>query len=162
MAVNARRTAVIGIGNIERGDDAVGRVAAQRFRDGVPTDVDVYEQDGEATALVDLLEGRSGVYLIDACSSGFPAGSIHRFDVSSAPLPDRAVRVSTHGFGLGEAIELARALGILPARCIVYAIEGVTFTTGAPLSRAAAEAAAAVAREIRAEIAGTERSDDDA
>ena len=60
---------------------------------------------------------------------------------AATPLPRGALGMSTHGFGLAEALELARALGQLPRRCIVYAIEGASFETGAPLSP---EVAAAV------------------
>ena len=43
---------VVGIGNPDRGDDAVGRLVARALRGRVPADVRVVEQDGEATALL--------------------------------------------------------------------------------------------------------------
>jgi hypothetical protein len=49
-------------------------------------------------------------------------------------------------------VELARALGRLPGRTIVYGIEGGTFDTGAPLSDAVQAAAAEVAASIRREL----------
>jgi hydrogenase maturation protease len=64
---------------------------------------------------------------------------------------------STHGFALDAAIELARALGRLPARVIVYAIEGHSFEARAGLSdeleTAAPVLAQIVLREAR-ELAG--------
>jgi hydrogenase maturation protease len=77
---------------------------------------------------------------------------VWRFDVGTGPLPQCAFTVSTHGFGLGEAIELARALGSLPPHCVVYAIEGATFEAGAPLSPPVAAAVGDVARRLLAEI----------
>jgi hydrogenase maturation protease len=47
---------------------------------------------------------------------------------------------STHAFGVAEAIELARALGQLPARFLVYGIAGKNFTAGCELSLAAEKA----------------------
>ena len=41
---------------------------------------------------------------------------------------------STHVFGVGEAIELARVLEQLPPILIVYAIEGENFSTGIGLT----------------------------
>ncbi len=41
-------------------------------------------------------------------------------------------RTSTHGFGVAQAIELARALNQLPRRLRVYGIEGYRFEVGAP------------------------------
>ena len=158
MAYGVSRTAVVGIGNPERGDDAVGRITARNLRENRPENVEIYEADGEATSLIQLLESISAAYLIDACRSGSRAGTIYRFDACAGALPDRAFCVSTHGLGLAEAVEIARALGALPPRCIVYAIEGATFAAGAPLSREAEAAAAAVARRIRTEIIEAQRS----
>ena len=41
---------------------------------------------------------------------------------------------STHAVGIGEAIALARTLDRLPARLIVYAVEGRRFDAGLGLS----------------------------
>ena len=40
---------VVGIGHPDRGDDAVGRIVADRLRGLVPDDVTVLDEDGEAT-----------------------------------------------------------------------------------------------------------------
>jgi hydrogenase maturation protease len=139
---------VIGIGNPDRGDDGAGRMAALRLRAILPPAVAVAECDGDVAGLVDLFDGFSNVILVDACASGAPAGKVHRLEVSEAPLPTAAFNMSSHGFGLAEAIELARALGQLPPRCMVYAIEGETFETGAGLSGVVDRAIDRVVREI--------------
>jgi len=154
----AESCAVIGIGNADRGDDAVGRVAARLFRASCAGGVDVCEIDGEATALLSRLEGAAAAYLIDACVSGAPPGTIRRFDAAEAPLPSVAFGLSSHGFGLAEALELARALGQLPKHCIVYAIEAGSFSAGAPLTPAVAQAAADVARRLAEEVAARSKA----
>ena len=53
------------------------------------------------------IDGAAAVYLVDACVSGAPPGTIHRFDATAAPLPDLGSGLSTHGFGAPVAIELA-------------------------------------------------------
>ena len=143
---------VIGIGNPDRGDDAAGRAVAQRLHGTVPPEVEIVEHDGEATSLMARLEGAAVAFLIDACASAAPAGTVRRFDVSAVPLPHGAFSLSTHGLGLGEAIELARALGQLPSRCIVYAIEAGSFEAGDPLSPPVAVAISDVGEQVRAEI----------
>ncbi|MFH1340605.1 MAG: hydrogenase maturation protease [Pseudomonadota bacterium] len=147
---------VLGVGNPDRGDDAAGRKVARLLRWMLPHDVEVAEHGGEATDLLARLEGAAAAFLVDACASDAPAGTVQRFDVSAAALPQRSFGVSTHGFGLAEAIELARALGRLPPRCVVYAIEGASFEAGAPLSPPVATAVAEVARRMCAEITGEE------
>jgi hydrogenase maturation protease len=146
------RQIVLGIGNPDRGDDAAGRAVAQHLRPLLPPDITVIEHGGEAAGLFAELDGTGAAFLVDASASGAPPGTIRRFDASEAPLPDLAADVSTHGFGLAMAIELARALGQLPARCIVYAIEGASFTAGAPLSPPVASAVVDVVRRLCAEI----------
>jgi hydrogenase maturation protease len=90
---------------------------------------------------------------VDASASGAAAGTVRRLDARAGPLPAASFALSSHGLGLAAAIELARALGQLPPRCIVYAIEGASFAAGAPLTPAVAEAAAEVTRRIAGEIA---------
>jgi len=79
-------------------------------------------------------------------------GEIARFDVAAAALPRAAFGCSTHGLGLAEAIELARALGRLPRRCVAYAVEAHSYDTGTALSPQAAAAAGKVAALIRNEM----------
>ena len=58
------------------------------------------------------------------------------------------VTVSSHGFGVAEAIALARAFGTLAQHCIVYAIEAADFTPGARPTAAVMTAANVVATRI--------------
>ena len=48
-----------------------------------------------------------------------------------AAFPPASFRSSTHAFGVGDAVELARALGRLPRRVVVYGVEGADFAAGA-------------------------------
>jgi hydrogenase maturation protease len=145
---------VIGIGNPDRGDDAAGREVARLLRGRLPDDVEVAEHYGEATALLARLEGVAAAFLVDACTSGAPTGTVRRFDLAETSLPPAAFGMSSHGLGLAEAMALARALGQLPRRCIVYAIEGECFAIGAPLSPPVSAAAIQVASLVDAEIVG--------
>ena len=79
--------------------------------------------------------------------------------MSRSPLPQGAFGASTHGFGLHEAVELARALEQLPSRCVVFVIEGAGFEMGAPLSAPAAAAVIEVARRLRDELIGVGRKE---
>jgi hydrogenase maturation protease len=133
---------VIGLGNAVRGDDAAGLIAARRLGG--------LEHEGDPLALLDLWQGAELVVVIDAVSSGADPGTLHRFDAVAGPLPARLrSSTSTHAVGLGEAIELARALGRLPARLVVYGIEGERFATGTALTPPVTAAVEAVVREVQ-------------
>lgn len=152
MASCRPRCIIFGIGNPDRGDDAAGRKVARLLRGMAPNDMEVIEHDGEATDLLTRIDGVAAAFVVDASASGAPPGTIRRFDVGSGPLPELAFSLSTHGFGLSMAIELARTLGQMPPRCIIYTIEGASFDAGMPLSAPVAAAVIEVARQLRAEL----------
>ena len=73
--------------------------------------------------------------LVDAVRSGAAPGTSTASTVADRPLPaGLRSSTSTHAVGIGEAIELARALGRLPRRLVVYGVEGRRFDAGAALS----------------------------
>lgn len=143
---------VIGVGNPLRGDDAAGIMVARRLRVGAR----VLEQSGEATALLDALRGVAAAFIVDAAAGAQP-GRLRRLDAAVQPLPQGLFGASTHGLGVAEGVELARALGTLPPVCVVYALEGERFETGAPLSPAVQAALPAAAARIEAEINALQR-----
>jgi hydrogenase maturation protease len=147
------RALLIGVGNAWRGDDAAGLIVARRVRElGAP---DALEHEGDAVGLIDAWTGSEHVVIVDAASSGAAPGAVHRFDARAAPLPAARLRSSTHAFGVADAVELARALGRLPARLEVLAIEGRDFALGA---RPTAPVSAAIERLARSYCARMARS----
>jgi hydrogenase maturation protease len=147
------RIVVIGMGNPHRGDDGAGRAVARRLHGRLADGAEVFEHDGEATALMALLEGADRAIVIDACRSGAPPGTVRRLDAGAAPLPRDRFSLSTHGLGLAAAIELGRVLGQLPPSCIVYAIEVGTVAAGAEPSAPVAAAIGTVCERVLAEVA---------
>ena len=145
-------TLVIGAGNPHRGDDAVGPAVASRLKSRAGALFRVIEQAGEALALMEAWEGADTVIILDAAYSGAPSGTIHRIDASTEPMPKNFFRCSTHALGVGEAIELARTLGKLPRRVIVYGIEGESFEPGVGLSEAVKEASGKLEALVLSEI----------
>jgi hydrogenase maturation protease len=146
---------IVGIGNIDRGDDGAGIAAARRIRAKRPPHIPIIEQSGEGTDLISLWQttNASIVYLIDAMSSGLPPGTIQQFEAHFTPLPAKFARNhSTHSFGLVHTIELARALACLPNQVFVYGIEGKCFDVGATLSVEVETAARQVAERIAARL----------
>lgn len=153
MRVFARNDAmVIGIGNLSCGDDAAGLLVARALRridaDGVrclaaPTDA--------LGLLADWVDARL-VVVVDAAVSGAPAGTVHVLDAHAEPLPGHFRACSSHGFGVIEVIELARALGRLPRRLLVYGIEGRAFAPGDALSPEVQLAVADVVERILVDV----------
>jgi hydrogenase maturation protease len=146
------REVVIGVGNAWRQDDAAGLAVARALRGTLPAGVEVLEREGEPAGLIDAWEGAESLWLVDAVASGMPPGTVHRIDVAEQELPAELFRASTHHLGLGEAVEIARALGRLPERVAFYGIEGASFDAGEALSPEVEQAVARVAATVREEV----------
>ena len=147
---------VIGFGNEDAGDDAAGRLVARRLagRDGL--DATVRERRTPPAELFTEWDGFDLVILVDAVLDERPAGSVLRWDLVRDALPARQ-RSSSHGFGLGEAVELARALGRLPPRLIAYGIVADPAHRGEGCSAAVAAAVERTAADVAAECCTGER-----
>ena len=148
---------VVCVGNPWRSDDAAGLEVARRLQGTLPAGVELLEREGEPTALIDAWEGSTALWLVDAVSSGADPGTLHRLDASAHELPAELFRASTHHVGLAEAVELARALGRLPAHTVVYGIEGGSFDIGDELTPAVAGAVERAADAVRAEVVACTR-----
>jgi len=146
------RVVVIGIGNELLGDDGVGILVARAIEQRHLPGVRVLEHSGEGASLMEAWSGVQTVIIVDAVISGSPPGTIHRFDAARAPLPQNAFQYSTHAFGLREAVEVARALNLLPTRLVIYGIEGKSFAVGEEISAALADAVALVSERIMEDV----------
>ncbi len=125
---------IIGVGNPMRGDDAIGPLTLRALAKTCPPEIRLIEIEGEATQLLEAVTGATAAIIIDACRSGSPAGTIHRFDVVKSPIPVNLGAFSSHGFGLAAGLELARSLKQLPRICVVFAVEVIEFNPGAGLT----------------------------
>ncbi|HKB93290.1 MAG TPA: hydrogenase maturation protease [Gaiellaceae bacterium] len=149
-------TVVIGVGNELRGDDAAGLVVARLLERKVPDGMKVVCCEGEPVSLLAAWEGHERAVVVDATRSGAEPGTIRRIAAHEGPLPPALGTSSTHLLGLADAVELARALGRLPATTVVYGIEGATFAAGSGLSDPVAAAAERVAAAVLRELNGAE------
>lgn len=144
---------VIGVGNIYRGDDGVGLMVAARLQEMALAGVTVREQSGEGTSLITAWENAAYTIVVDAVQSGAEPGTIYRLDVTEKPIPaEYSSHFSGHAFGVAGAVEMARLLGKLPQRLIVYGIEGLAFAAGQGLSPVVADALETAVQQICGEL----------
>ncbi|MFI9201593.1 hydrogenase maturation protease [Streptomyces sp. NPDC053048] len=157
MAVSSHIT-VIGVGNEFRRDDGVGPMVVARLREhaahgGLPAGIRLVCSDGEPGRLIGLWEGAELAVVVDAAHAhpGHP-GRIHRLELDGYKAWP-AGTASSHGLGLGEAVELARALDRMPRRLIVYAVEGADGSLGTGLTPAVNAAVEPLTERVQQEIA---------
>jgi hydrogenase maturation protease len=158
-------TVLLCIGNPFRRDDGVAAAVADRARRTLPVTPriparHIIECDGEPARLVEAWRDAELAIIVDASRSDLPAGAIRRIDVGldgdvdagiGAGLPTTQ-STSTHGWSVGDAVELGRVLNRLPRRLVVYSVEGDDFGEGiglsAPVGRAVDDVVRRVAREM--------------
>ena len=139
-------THVFGIGNPNRSDDAAGPlVLAALGAMPLPHDAQLIPYMCDGAGLTLALENCKRAILIDAITSDGPPGELVIIDCNSRQLPPQQYLCSSHGFGLGEALEMARALETLPPWCYILGIRAEKLETGhliSPRVRAAIPRAA--------------------
>jgi hydrogenase maturation protease len=145
---------VIGVGNIWRGDDAVGLLVARRLRESLGPSVEVIEAEGDGLALLDLMEGVDHVILIDAVKGGGQPGTTVRLDLSKESRWGTVAPCSTHAMGVANAIDLARALARLPKQVILYGIEIESVESGSSLTEAVRKGLDIVVEQVYREVRG--------
>ncbi|HZQ94619.1 MAG TPA: hydrogenase maturation protease [Candidatus Sulfotelmatobacter sp.] len=143
---------IICCGNRHRGDDGAGVLVAEWLRDA---GIAVEMCTGETTALLESWSGAADVIVVDAVRTGAAPGTVHAWNGWEAQIPGTR-SASTHGFGVGEAIALARKLGRLPAKLRIFGIEASSFEVGTGVSPKVKEAAENLAQELAAVYRGSQ------
>jgi hydrogenase maturation protease len=139
---------IIGCGNRERSDDGAGILVAERLRElGIEAETRI----GEALDLMEAWNGADDVIVVDAVLTGAPVGTVQAWD-GRQPLASVRTNTSSHGLGIAEAIELARALDRLPAALRIYGVEGRRFEPGPEISAEVQGAVEEVVRRITADL----------
>ena len=81
--------------------------------------------------MLDSLADYDALIVVDAVVSGAAPGTLHRQVWRPGIAASRGVeRASSHGFGVRELLEMATALGKLPAQVALWGIEIVSTEVG--------------------------------
>jgi hydrogenase maturation protease len=157
---------VIGVGTEFRCDDGAGPAVIGRLRGTVPEGVELRCSDGEPTRLMETWMLAAAAIVVDAVSGGDSApGTLHRVVVADQLGSDQlgadqlgadqlgsGAPASSHGLGLGTAIELSRVLSRLPAVLILHGVQGEAFGYGQAFSPAVAAAIDELTARVRADV----------
>ena len=146
---------ILGIGS-PAGDDQAGWLTVDAFeasgvsRRFAPGQITSASLDRPGAGLISLLENAAWVILVDAMQSNGKAGEIRSFNLENWAAYSHGL--SSHGFGVLDALFLARELGNLPPRLDLYGIEigsaSPGAAPGAPILAAAQRLAGIIATEL--------------
>jgi hydrogenase maturation protease len=150
------RIAVIGIGNVLAGDDAVGPYVVRVLEAGyeLPEGVQVIDAGTPGYDLTAFLVGLDAVVLVDAVRAKGAAGEVRVFDKAGLLEKKPILAVSPHEPGVREALLNAEFMGVTPPAVRLVGVLPSATATGIGLSpevRAAVPGAVdAVVRELAA------------
>lgn len=109
---------VLGFGSAH-GDDAAGWRLVERLQN-LP-DINAFALR-QTVQTLDFFENCSSAVLIDACAGGGVPGTISRLAWPDPRIDVRHAR-STHGISIGEVLQLAASLSVLPPTVVIYGVE---------------------------------------
>jgi hydrogenase maturation protease len=114
----------IGLGNPLRGDDGVGvRVAQALLQRTLPGNVEVVDGGTQGLAIVNWMEGRRRLIVVDAADIGQAPGRFVRFALDETHLRGEDQHLSVHAAGLRDALLLAQALRNLPDEVVIFGVQ---------------------------------------
>ncbi|WP_067810210.1 hydrogenase maturation protease [Nocardia beijingensis] len=124
---------VIGVGNAYRRDDGVGSAVALQIEKLDISGVLVTLSDGEPMSVADLWAGMDLAVVIDAvrCEPSVP-GRVRRGGLDL--LRHTGTAASSHTLGIQDALPLGRAIGRVPGRIVVIAVDAARLDLGVGLS----------------------------
>jgi hydrogenase maturation protease len=142
----AKRTIVVGLGNLLLKDDGVGVHAVRQLATDSPPGVTVVDAGTAVLHAADFSAGADRVLAIDAVQAGGTPGTVYRFDGyaagQSAPI------TSVHSVGYVAALNLLPAAE-RPAELCIIGVEPESIAYGMELSDAGREALPRVIAETR-------------
>jgi hydrogenase maturation protease len=125
----ATTAVVAGVGNPYRGDDGLGPVVVARLAGRLPSTVRLLTDVDDPTLLIDAWDDVPLAVVVDAVVSRAPVGTVHEVEILDE-APEMLRRLSTHVFGVAQAIELGMVLGRMPDRLVVLGVEADDVTLG--------------------------------
>ena len=149
---------IIGCGNLNRSDDGVGVVIAQRLAaevgSGLANRVRVFDAGTDGMGVMYQARGASALILIDASRSGAEPGAV--FEVPGGELERRPESsLNLHDFRWDNALFVGRQIfgDDFPDDVTVYLVEAQNLELGLELSPTVERAAEIVTGKIRGRIA---------
>jgi hydrogenase maturation protease len=139
---------ILGLGNPLQRDDGVGcRVIEELERRSLPPGVEVLDAGTPGIGLLNLLEGRQRVLIVDAAEMGRQPGEFVRFAADEVTLTGSTERFSLHRTAVADALALAHALALPLPEIVFFGVQPAQIGWGEGLSP---EVEAAVSRVVEA------------
>jgi len=143
---------VLGIGNTLLRDEGVGVHVVEALRaHSLPEGVELCDGGTGGMDLLDVMEGRRTVIVVDAMQADHPPGTVLRLTPADLMRPTGG-GISIHEFGLLDTLGMARLMGTSPGEVVIFAIQPKDISLGLELSPELAATVPRVVETILAEF----------
>ncbi len=152
---------IVGVGSFH-GDDLVGWYVARRLIDTGIESTEVCVRTAQVPLdLMNWIGDFDTLHVVDACASDIDGPCWRRMDYSGTTegtVADGSLRIvtrhasGTHGWSLTDVLELARRLGQLPSRVVVWAVESSRFEPGTEMANQVIDAANELIESLNREV----------
>jgi len=126
---------VLGIGNLLLQDEGAGVRAVEEFerRYFTPAGVELLDGGTSGIELLQYIQGRDHLILLDVVKSGNPPGTIIRLDGEEVPALFQK-KISPHQLGISDLLATALLIDKIPKRVVLFGIEPKSIETGLEMS----------------------------
>ena len=119
---------ILGLGNPLQGDDGVGCHVAEELGGApvtapLPDDIEVMDGGTPGVGLLNLIEGRKRVIIVDAAEMEIAPGQFRRFTPEEVTLTGSRERFSLHRSGVADALALAHELRIQLPEIVFFGVQ---------------------------------------
>jgi hydrogenase maturation protease len=125
---------ILGIGNLLLKDEGIGVHVVERLKEmPLPEHVEVLDGGTSGLDLVDFIEGRKKLIVIDAVNAGENPGTLYRLTEENLDIKPKAI-TSFHEIDFLDALHMSEVVNSKPEEIVVIGIEPKDMSSGLELS----------------------------
>jgi hydrogenase maturation protease len=148
---------IVGLGNPLQGDDGVGCAVAEvlqatSFHERVPEEAEVMDLGTPGIGLINFVEGRNHVIIVDAAEMGRAPGEVIRLVPEQIRLEASVRSLSLHAPGIADSLLLAQALNLRMPEIVIFGIQPAFIGWRSGLSPAVQSAVPRVVEAVLEEV----------
>jgi hydrogenase maturation protease len=145
---------VLGIGNLLLQDEGAGVRAVEEFgrRYETPEGVELLDGGTSGIELLQYIQGKDCLILLDVVKSGNPPGTFTRLEGENVPALFQK-KISPHQLGLSDLLASAQLIDKMPKRVVLFGIEPKSIETGLEMSEEVGGAIGQLADMVALELA---------
>ena len=130
----AKDILILGIGNLLLKDEGIGVHVVNKMKEmSVPDNVEVLDGGTAGLDLVDFIEGRKKLIVIDAVNAGEKPGTLYRLTEENLDIKPKAIS-SFHEIDFIDALHMSEIVNSKPEEIVVIGIEPKDMSSGLELS----------------------------